>query len=86
MLVTAFAGGLAGLGLIEALSAALSMVGNIGPAFGSMGPTANYGALPVALKWWYAFAMLAGRLELYTMLILIGRAFASISTSRATRR
>lgn len=86
VLVTAFAGGLAGLGLIEALSAALSMVGNIGPAFGSMGPTANYGALPVALKWWYAFAMLAGRLELYTMLILIGRAFASISTSRATRR
>ncbi len=72
VLTTAFAGALAGLGLLESVSVALSMVGNIGPAFGGMGPTANYGALPCALKWWYAFAMLAGRLELYTILILAG--------------
>jgi trk system potassium uptake protein TrkH len=75
VLATAFFGALAGLGLVESVSAALSMVGNIGPAFGAMGPTANYGAIPAALKLWYAFAMLAGRLELYTMLILLGRAF-----------
>ena len=78
LLVTAFAGALAGLGLVESVSVSLSMVGNIGPAFGAMGPTANYAALPAALKWWYAFAMLAGRLELYTMLILLGRAAARI--------
>jgi trk system potassium uptake protein TrkH len=74
VVVTAFAGSLAGLGLTEAFTAALSMVGNVGPAFGSMGPTANYGALPDALKWFYSFAMLAGRLEIYTMLVLIIRA------------
>ena len=70
---TAVAGALAGLGLAEAVSCAFSMVGNIGPAFGSFGPTANYGAIPCALKWWYSFAMIAGRLEIFTMLILVGK-------------
>ena len=51
------------------------MVGNVGPALGSLGPSANYGALPAALKWWYCLAMLAGRPEIYTMLILVGRLF-----------
>lgn len=73
--VTALAGAAAGLPPLEAVTAALSMVGNIGPALGSLGPSANYGALPAALKWWYGFAMLAGRLEIYTMLILVGRLF-----------
>jgi len=29
-----------------------------------------------ALKWWYSFAMIAGRLEIFTMLILVGRIIA----------
>ncbi len=74
---TALAGALAGLSPVEALTGALSMVGNIGPAFGGLGPTANYAAIPGALKWWYAFAMLVGRLEIYTLLILVGRIFLS---------
>ncbi len=74
---TALAGAMGGLGSVEALTGALSMAGNIGPAFGDLGPTANYAAIPCALKWWYAFAMLVGRLEIYTLLILVGRIFAS---------
>ena len=73
MLSTAFAGAIAGLDVFTSLTAAASMVGNIGPAFGQLGPTANYGFLPAALKWWYCFAMLAGRLEIYTLLIMIAR-------------
>ncbi len=73
VLTTTFFGALAGLDVTTALTAAASMVGNIGPAFGGLGPTENYGALPCALKWWYMFAMLAGRLEIYTILILIYR-------------
>ena len=73
VLVTTFFGALAGLDLFTAFTAALSMVGNVGPAFGLLGPTANYGSLAPLLKWWYAFAMLAGRLEIYTLLFLIGR-------------
>lgn len=83
VLATAVAGALAGLGLVEALSCALSMVGNVGPAFGAFGPTANYGALPDALKWWYAFAMIAGRLEIFTLLILFGRLVALLARPAA---
>ena len=86
-LATALASALAGMGLAEAISCALSMVGNIGPAFGKFGPTANYGAIPCALKWWYAFAMIAGRLELFTMLILVGRLLSlMIAPAKAIRR
>ena len=66
-------GALAGLDTFTAFTGALSMVGNIGPAFGQLGPTSNYGALAAPLKWFYMFAMLAGRLEIYTLLILVGR-------------
>ena len=45
------------------------MVGNVGPAFGALGPSANYGWLHPVVKWWYSFAMIAGRLELFTMII-----------------
>jgi trk system potassium uptake protein TrkH len=74
VLLTTFAGALGGLDVFTAFTGALSMVGNIGPAFGALGPTSNYGALVTPLKWFYMFAMLAGRLEIYTLLILVGRA------------
>lgn len=73
VLSTTFAGTIAGLDVFTSLTAAASMVGNVGPAFGQLGPTANYGFLPAALKWWYCVAMLAGRLEIYTLLIMIAR-------------
>lgn len=67
--LTTFIGCLAKLDIFTAFTGALSMVGNVGPAFGALGPSANYGFLPNFVKLWYCFAMLAGRLELYTMLI-----------------
>ncbi len=73
-LVTMLAGTLGGLDVFSAFTGAFSMVGNVGPAFGQLGPTSNYAALAAPLKWFYMFAMLAGRLEIYTLLILLGRA------------
>ena len=67
--ITTFVGCLGKLDLFSAFTGALSMVGNIGPGFGSLGPSCNYGFLPAFVKYWYSFAMLAGRLELYTMMI-----------------
>ncbi|MBR7064837.1 MAG: TrkH family potassium uptake protein [Treponema sp.] len=61
--------------LYTSFTGALSMVGNVGPAFGKLGPSFNYGFLPSALKWWYCFAMLAGRLELYTIILFFMPAF-----------
>ncbi len=69
VVLTAIFGAAAGLDIQTAFSGAASMVGNVGPAFGALNPSANCGFLPTALKWWYMFAMLAGRLELYTMII-----------------
>lgn len=69
LVLTAIFGAAAGLDLQTAFSGAATMVGNVGPAFGALNPSANCGFLPAALKWWYMFAMLAGRLELYTMII-----------------
>lgn len=48
-----------------------SSLGNIGPALGSFGPVNNYAALPPLAQWWASFLMLIGRLELFTVLILL---------------
>ena len=59
-----------GLDFETALGGAVSSLGNVGPAFGDLGPVENYSALPIAAKWWATFLMLIGRLELFTVLIL----------------
>lgn len=69
VVVTTFVGCLGNLDMFTSFTGALSMVGNVGPAFGALGPAYTYGFLPDFVKWWYSFAMLAGRLELYTMII-----------------
>ena len=60
-----------GLDFKTALGGAASSLGNIGPAIGHLGPVNNYGSLPETAKWWSAFLMLIGRLELFTLLILL---------------
>ncbi len=60
-----------GLDFQTALGAAASTVGNVGPALGDLGPVNNYSGLPPAAKWWSSFLMLIGRLELFTVLILL---------------
>jgi len=64
-----------GIDLWSAFTAALSCVGNIGPAFGTVGPTDNYAHIPVLGKWVLSFLMVAGRLEIYTVLILLAPTF-----------
>ena len=44
---------------------------NIGPGIGSVGPTDDFGHLPDVGKWLLVFLMLLGRLELYTVLVLL---------------
>ena len=67
--LTTFVGCLGHLDLYSAFTGAVSIVGNVGPAFGKLGPSFNYGFLPDFVKYWYCFAMIAGRLELYTIII-----------------
>ncbi|MDD4356194.1 MAG: TrkH family potassium uptake protein [Smithellaceae bacterium] len=61
--------------MISALSAMATCLGNVGPGFGSIGPTDNYAGVPMAGKWIMIFAMLLGRLEIYTIIVLLMPAF-----------
>jgi trk system potassium uptake protein TrkH len=60
-----------GLDFKTALGGAVSTLGNVGPAFGDLGPAENYGSIPKMAKWWATALMLIGRLELFTVLILL---------------
>ena len=57
--------------LTTSFTTALATLGNIGPGFGDTGPSNNYALFPDYVKWFLGFAMLVGRLELYTVLILL---------------
>jgi trk system potassium uptake protein TrkH len=54
-----------------ALSAVASCMSNIGPGLNQVGPMHNYAWISDQGKWLLAFLMLAGRLELYAILILL---------------
>ncbi|MGE3801701.1 MAG: TrkH family potassium uptake protein, partial [Candidatus Kapaibacterium sp.] len=60
-----------GLDLLSALTGTMSSIGNIGPAFGTMGPTENYAHVPWLGKWVLSFLMMAGRLEIFTVIVIL---------------
>ncbi len=60
-----------GLDLLTALSSAAAAVSNVGPGLGDIvGPAGTFATLPDGAKWVLSFAMLLGRLELFTVLVL----------------
>lgn len=66
---------MAGLDFESALGAVATSLGNIGPGLGSVGPVGNFAHVSVFGKWFLSFMMLLGRLELFTVLILLSPAF-----------
>ena len=65
-----------GLDFITALSASASAFSNVGPGLGDViGPAGNFSSLPDGAKWVLSGAMLLGRLELFTALVLLVPAF-----------
>lgn len=60
-----------GQDLLTAFSSVAATIGNIGPGFGTVGPTENYAHLPMAAKYLLSFCMLLGRLEIYTVIVLL---------------
>ena len=61
--------------LLSALGAVATSLGNVGPSIGDLGPTDNFYAVPGVGKWLLIFIMLLGRLELFTILILLSPYF-----------
>lgn len=63
------------LSIITAISACAATLGNVGPGLGEVGPIGNYANLTSLTKVVLSFLMLTGRLELFTILVLITPAF-----------
>lgn len=61
--------------LPTAMGAVATSLGNIGPGLGDFGPAENFYMLHPFGKWFLAFLMLLGRLELFTVLVLFSPAF-----------
>ncbi|MDR0548677.1 MAG: TrkH family potassium uptake protein [Deltaproteobacteria bacterium] len=62
---------LMGLDLSTAFTAVASSLGNVGPVLGQLGPTSDLSSLPGPAKGVLSFLMLLGRLEFYSVLVLL---------------
>lgn len=60
-----------GLDLTTAISSVAATLGNIGPGLGAVGAAGNYADIPFIGKWVLIVCMLLGRLEIYSVLILL---------------
>jgi trk system potassium uptake protein TrkH len=58
------------------MSGAATALANVGPGLGDIiGPAGTFAPLPDSAKWILSFAMLLGRLELVTVLVLLAPSF-----------
>jgi trk system potassium uptake protein TrkH len=60
-----------GLDMATSFGSVAATLANIGPGLGAVGPTDNYAGIPVAGKWVLCMLMLMGRLEVFTVVILL---------------
>lgn len=60
-----------GVDLATSYTAVLTCIFNVGPGLGSVGPTENFGFMPDLAKYILSFCMILGRLEVYTVLVLL---------------
>ncbi len=70
LLITTGVVATAGADILTSFTTALVTVGNIGPGFGMIGPTDNYAFYPAYVKLFLSLAMLVGRLEMYTVIVI----------------
>lgn len=66
---------ISGMGFYESIGGLITCLGGVGPGLGLVGPAGNFAYIPDFSKWFLSFIMLAGRLELFTVLLLFTPAF-----------
>ena len=68
--------GMMGLDFVTALSGAATSISNVGPGLGVViGADGNFSSLPDSAKWVMSFGMLLGRLEIFTVLVMLSPGF-----------
>ena len=68
--------GMTGVDFVTALSGSATSISNVGPGLGEViGAEGNFSSLPDAAKWIMAGAMLLGRLEIFTVLVMLSPGF-----------
>ncbi len=56
----------------NAITICLSCLSNVGPTLGTeIGPTMSWSQLPAFIKWFCSFMMLVGRLEIFTVIVVL---------------
>jgi trk system potassium uptake protein TrkH len=74
--LTALVLSLYGLDYLTAMSAAAEALANVGPGLGNLiGPAGNFAGMPSDVKWILSAAMILGRLELFTVLVMLSPLF-----------
>lgn len=66
-----------GVEFLEATSGAITAVSNVGPALGGIGPNSTFHDLNDSAKWILCVGMLLGRLEIFTLLVILTPQFWS---------
>jgi len=64
-----------GVDVLTSIAAVAASMFNIGPGLGGVGPAEHYGWLPAGAKWVLSGCMIAGRLEFYTVVVILTPAF-----------
>ncbi len=64
-----------GMDFESSFGAIITSIGNVGPGLGSVGPAENFAHIPAFGKWYLSFLMLLGRLEIFTVLIILTPTF-----------
>ena len=75
-----------GQDVITTFTSVAATINNIGPGLAVVGPTGNFSSFGIFSKWVLIFDMLAGRLELFPMLILFHPTIWKQSFQRRARR
>ncbi len=60
-----------GVDIVSSCTAVAATLGNIGPGLGTVGPTDNFAHIPYPGKWLLSLCMLLGRLEIFTVIVLL---------------
>ncbi|WP_323001879.1 TrkH family potassium uptake protein [Denitromonas sp.] len=74
IILTLLLGG-SGLEMVTAFSAVIACINNTGPGMNSIGPAGNYAGLTDFQTWVCSIAMIIGRLEVFTLLVVLTPAF-----------